>query len=269
MAIQDGYSICFNSWALDTKIKNELNLLLIISSLTAENGYCFASNKYFSDLFGIDEISVSRKIKKLENLGYITVEYTKRGCEVIDRKIRLTKMLIDGLQKNQSTINKNVKDNNINNNNINNNIGGKFTPPTFEEVKEYFSSRNLDEIWAKKFYDYYTTGNWIDGKGKRIKNWKQKVIAVWDKQEYKVVPPEIEAKREENAIQNNYWIENSSKVNSLRTGELLMVNILYILRDKADKGDSFAQKIIDTMRTSELTDEQLEKIKNYIISVKN
>lgn len=152
---------------------------------------------------------------------------------------------------------------------INNNIREKFTAPTFEEVKEYFASRNLDSVWAKKFYDYYSAGNWIDGKGQKIKNWKQKVIAVWDKPEYKIVPPEVEAKREENAIKNNYWFENSSKVNNLRTGELLMVNILYILRDKADKGDLFAKKIIDTMRTSELTDEQLEKIKNYIISVNN
>ena len=120
--IQDGYSICFNEWALDPNIKNELNLLLIISSLTAEQGYCYASNSYFAELFKIDEVSVSRKIKKLSDCGYISIEYTKQGCQITDRKIRLTKMLIHDLQKNQSTINKNVKDNIISIKNINNNI---------------------------------------------------------------------------------------------------------------------------------------------------
>lgn len=119
--IQDGYSICLNEWALDPNIKNELNLLLIISSLTAEQGYCYASNSYFAELFKIDEVSVSRKIKKLSDCGYISIEYAKQGCQITERKLRLTKMLIHDLQKNQSTINKNVKDNNISIKNINNN----------------------------------------------------------------------------------------------------------------------------------------------------
>jgi hypothetical protein len=120
--MNNGYSICFNEWALDKEIKNELGLLLIISSLCAEKGYCYASNEYFAELFGIDEVSVSRKIKLLERKNYISVEYEKRGCEVKNRFLRLTKMLTDDLQKNQSTINKNVKENNISNNIISNNI---------------------------------------------------------------------------------------------------------------------------------------------------
>lgn len=119
--MKEGYSICFNEWALDKEIKNELGLLLIISSLCAEKGYCFASNKYLSQLFDIPEQTISRKIKLLENKKYITIEYKKRGCEVIERYIRLTKLLIDDKQKCVSTINKIVKDNNININNTSNN----------------------------------------------------------------------------------------------------------------------------------------------------
>lgn len=53
-----------------------------------------------------------------------------------------------------------------------------FTPPTLEEVKKYCieSNRSVD---AKKFFDYYDTGNWIDGKGQAVKNWKQKLIT-WE-----------------------------------------------------------------------------------------
>lgn len=120
--MKNGYSICFNEWALDKDIKNELGLLLIISSLCAEKGYCYASNKYLAEIFDTNEITISRKIKLLESKNYILIEYEKRGCQVISRKLRLTKMLIDDYQNCKSTINKNVKENIISNNNINNNI---------------------------------------------------------------------------------------------------------------------------------------------------
>lgn len=120
--MEDGYSICFNEWALDKNIKDELGLLLIISSLTAEKGYCYASNDYLAKIFKTNVVTISRKIKILEEKKYIEIEYEKKGCLVISRKIRLTKMLT-AINKNVNrTINKNVKENNISNiNNTNNN----------------------------------------------------------------------------------------------------------------------------------------------------
>lgn len=122
--MNEGYSICFNEWALDKDIKDELGLLLIISSLTAEKGYCYASNDYLAKIFKTSVVTISRKIKILEEKKYIEIEYEKKGCLVISRKIRLTKMLT-AINKNVNrTINKNVKENNIsniNNTNINNN----------------------------------------------------------------------------------------------------------------------------------------------------
>lgn len=139
--MNNGYAICFNEWALDKDIKNELGLLIIISSLCAEKGYCYASNKYLAELFDINEVSVSRKIKLLEEKGYISIEYIKRGCEIKQRNIRLTKMLIHDYQKCKSTINKIVKENNIsiNNTSINNkyNKSNKriFTVPNWLNVE--------------------------------------------------------------------------------------------------------------------------------------
>lgn len=150
--MKDGYSICLNEWALDKDIKNELGLLLIISSLCAK-GYCYATNTYFKELFDIPEETISRKIKKLEEKRYITVEYEKRGCEIIRRIIRLTKMSIDNYQKCQSTIDENVKGNNINNKNKNiNNIYSKKTYGTYKRVKltdqEY---KKLEEEYGSDF----------------------------------------------------------------------------------------------------------------------
>lgn len=151
--MQNGYSICFNRWALDKEIKNELNLLLIISSLCAREGCCYASNKYLAELFNITEISISNKIKKLEKENYIEIEYEKRGCEVISRKIRLKNILIDDYKKFIPTIKKNFKDNNISiNNTSNNNIYIKHG--TYKRVKltEKEYSRLIDEF-GKDFID--------------------------------------------------------------------------------------------------------------------
>ena len=181
--MKNGYAICFNEWALDKDIKNELGLLIIISSLSAEKGYCFASNKYLSEQFDVEEETISRKLSKLVSKGYIAIEYEKRGCEVINRKIRLTKISIHDCQKYQSTIDEKVKDNNTSINNTSNNNNKEIYKernviPTLEEIEEYCKSRN-NNIDAKKFYDYYSVNNWKDIKGNKIKNWKQKIIT-WE-----------------------------------------------------------------------------------------
>ncbi len=138
--MNNGYAICFNEWALDKRIKNELNLLLIISSLTAKEGYCYATNEYLADIFNTHPVNISRKIKKLEKLGYIKIEYKRTGYLVTSRKIRLTKMLT-AINKNVNrTVNKNAKYNNTNNNITNLN-------------KSNFKKRNYNDEYLQSFYE--------------------------------------------------------------------------------------------------------------------
>lgn len=154
--MENGYAICMNQWALDKEIKNELGLLLIISSLCAEKGYCYASNKYFTELFDIPEENISRKIKKLEEKGYITIEYERVGCQIKKRYIRLTKISIDDCQKYQSTIDENVKENitsinitSINNKEIKKKAYGKYKRIKLQD-QEY---TKLVEQYGKEFID--------------------------------------------------------------------------------------------------------------------
>ena len=58
----------------------------------------------------------------------------------------------------------------------------KFKKPTLEEIQEYCKERNND-VNAKQFFDYYEVNNWIDNKGNKVKNWKQKLIT-WEKHSY-------------------------------------------------------------------------------------
>ena len=67
--------------------------------------------------------------------------------------------------------------------------GKRFKPPTLEEIQAYIDQRELN-VDAKTFYDYFETGNWIDSTGKRVKNWKQKLLT-WHS---KNIPKEPAAK---------------------------------------------------------------------------
>lgn len=144
--LKNWYAICDNDWIFDNKIKSELPLLLYISSLTAEKGYCFASNSHLAIRLQIHETNISKKIKKLEKQWYIRVEYKYRWCEVVDRKIRLAKMPTDDLQKQQSTISKNTKDNNTSNNITSININSK----ELQKKNESLDIKDSNDYWDKE-----------------------------------------------------------------------------------------------------------------------
>lgn len=118
----NGYGICLNEWLEDEAIKTELRLLIKISSLTAEKGFCYASNSFFAEYFKTSDVTISKQIKKLEKLNYIEIEYEKRGAEVLKRNIRLKKTLTDDYRKLKPTIKENFKENITSINIISNNI---------------------------------------------------------------------------------------------------------------------------------------------------
>lgn len=61
-----------------------------------------------------------------------------------------------------------------------------FTPPTKDEVREYFKEKGYNDLTACKAYEYYNVADWIDSKGTPVKNWKQKMISNWMKPENKI-----------------------------------------------------------------------------------
>nr|WP_315520563.1 helix-turn-helix domain-containing protein [uncultured Campylobacter sp.] len=87
--LQNGYAICFNSWLFDERIQNELRLLLLISSLSAKEGYCYANNEYLASKLNKTAVWVSGAISKLKKYGYIETELQKFGAVVTNRKIKL------------------------------------------------------------------------------------------------------------------------------------------------------------------------------------
>ena len=55
----------------------------------------------------------------------------------------------------------------------------RFVPPTLQEVKDYCSERK-NNVDAERFFDYYSTNGWVQGKNKPIKDWKA-CVRTWER----------------------------------------------------------------------------------------
>lgn len=112
------YSIITADVRYDERLKpNEKLLYSEITALSNKYGYCTATNSYFSKLYRADKSTVSRWVSHLEKCGYVQVEQTRNGKQIVQRKIYpvatplLTKKSIPYAQKDQYPIDKKVKGN--------------------------------------------------------------------------------------------------------------------------------------------------------------
>jgi hypothetical protein len=59
----------------------------------------------------------------------------------------------------------------------------EFEPPTISEVTTYFCENGFSESVARKAFEHYNVADWFDSQGHKVRNWKQKMISVWFKEE--------------------------------------------------------------------------------------
>lgn len=96
-----------------------------LTALSNLNGYCWASNKYFSDLYNVEERTIQRWLESLSKKKFIKVEVERKGFQV-SRKIFIAKENFTTRQKCQDDMtemsgrhDKNDMDNNTLNNTSN------------------------------------------------------------------------------------------------------------------------------------------------------
>ena len=83
---------------------NEKLLFAEITALTNMNGQCWATNRYFAELYDVSVETVSRWVSHLEKLGFInrTIKY-KEGSKQIDKRFISLATPIDEKVKGNST----------------------------------------------------------------------------------------------------------------------------------------------------------------------
>src|SRR5699024_8874329 len=122
------YAILPAAIRYDNNLTDSEKLLFCeLTALSNKMGYCYASNKYLSGIFNVTVETVSRRINRLKNKGYLRVELIRDGKEIKERHIYPLMDVSRGIDANvKRGIDANVKENilynnNIYNNNLNNN----------------------------------------------------------------------------------------------------------------------------------------------------
>ena len=107
-----------------------------ITALCNEKGYCFARNRYFSDLYNVKTRSITDWISQLKTQGYIKLKmnYKENSKEIESREIHITNFR-EVVKKNAPPM-ENIHQDNIYNN-INNN--------TLEYKKEKYSKEKCKD----------------------------------------------------------------------------------------------------------------------------
>lgn len=81
------YSILPADVRYDKELKaNEKLLYSEITSLCNKTGICYASNKYFANLYDVDIATISRWINHLIDLNYLSVDYEKDNKRLLTIK---------------------------------------------------------------------------------------------------------------------------------------------------------------------------------------
>jgi hypothetical protein len=170
-----------------------------ITALCSKEGFCWASNAYFAELYGVSMRSISGWISQLADKKYITIEiiYRKGSKEIQHRYVRIlpgvTKKTSIGNEKNfLPPIEENFQDITTKMNTTSNGIGPdapasfppRFKKPTIEEVRAYCQERG-DCVAAEKWYSHYEANGWKVGKNP-MKDWKA-AVRTWEPDGYK--PP--------------------------------------------------------------------------------
>ncbi|WP_303104209.1 helix-turn-helix domain-containing protein [uncultured Mitsuokella sp.] len=194
----------------------ELVYYVIIVMLSYTKGYCFMSNRNLGAIRGKSIRTMQRIIDGLRTKGYVQVKVYVDDEGNSHRNIIPTKHVklvmghvkfdvggvmsdVGGMTDLSPTPCQNWQHNNnkMNNSKMNKSANAdlrnstpsqqskakrkKFVPPSLDEVKQYVAEKGL-AIDARRFFDFYTEGEWHDGGGKPVKNWKQKALT-WDRRE--------------------------------------------------------------------------------------
>ncbi len=102
-----------------------------ITSLTNQVGFCYASNRYFEELYKVSTQSINTWLQQLEKYGYIKrFVYRDRGTkEILNRYITIFEKPI------QENLNRPIQDILIDNNKVLNNKSNNYLKKKVKNIK--------------------------------------------------------------------------------------------------------------------------------------
>ncbi len=125
------YAILTAEIRYDNRLSSLEKLLCAeITALSSKYGYCFATNNYFADLYGISKDTVSKRINHIKEIGHLEVQLLYENKQVVGRKMKIKQLPFTPIdekidtpidEKIDTPIDENVLGNNTRVNNIKSN----------------------------------------------------------------------------------------------------------------------------------------------------
>ena len=169
-----------------------------ITALSGKLGYCYATNIYFANLYGVSKNTISSWISDLKKLGFITVVVERNEKkQIIKRCIGITKKI-------DTPILKKMKGNNTSINNTSN----------INIIKEKFITEVMTFDYPKDMLDDFIN-YWTEGK-KKMRYQKQSTFEIklrllrWEKNQKKWDKPQKMSKIQQH-LQKNINVKEKLK----------------------------------------------------------
>jgi predicted phage replisome organizer len=151
-----------NTVQLALKALEQLNMVV-----TDQGYFTIAGWDEYQNIEGMDKIREQNRLRKQKQRDNQKLLPVSRDCHVTSRDSHATEEDIEEELEEEKELDKEKK-----------RKKKDFTPPTLEEIEDYCKSRN-NNVDAKRFFDFFDASNWVDSKGNKVRNWKQKVIT-WE-----------------------------------------------------------------------------------------
>ena len=150
----------------------EWMILENIHFLSTDTGWCFSSKQSLAEHHNISRQMITKYVASLVERGWIK-KNTKHHLKVTKKWINImtTKVSTD----NKSSDNKSCTRVTTKVSTLPIKKELKREKPTQKEIAVYVKEKNLS-VNPKDFFDYFEAGNWIDSKGNKVRNWKQKIL---------------------------------------------------------------------------------------------
>lgn len=190
-----------------------------ITALSSKYGYCFATNNYFADLYGISKDTVSKRINHIKEIGHLEVQLLYENKQVVGRKMKIKQLPFTPIDEKADTpidekidtpIDENVLGNNTRVNNIksnrddvqnsidyiNHNLEMITSPMKIQEIEYLVNDIKNQKLEIVKVATNYCKENrkGVNYLIKVLTNWINENIDTKEKAEDKIKPKNKKAK---------------------------------------------------------------------------
>lgn len=213
---QGYYAIITADVRYDKRLTPNAKLLYAeITALTSSNGTCWASNKYFSDLYEVDKRTIQRWLNTLAKCGYISIKQHEEK-RVITLQNTPRQNCHPPMTKMSHPRDKNVTHNNTSNNTKNINLSKESSPKAHEREKSKQDFKAKQEH-ASLLADKLATNNKRGYVTACLNDWKQQGLSIEQIRELAPIPKNTQHTSPSKAKDMPRWEYSDEFLNSLYT----------------------------------------------------